>query len=323
MSSQTEPLAGGGASSAGVRASLARTPTVRSRSEALIKALLFGAAAISILTTVLIIASLVVETSQFFGEVPLHEFLFGTEWTPLLSESQQSFGVLPLVWGTLYLSLIGLVVAVPLGLLSAIYLSEYASPRVRKVVKPVLELLAGVPTIVFGVFALTFFTPEVLKAFLGLEVNTFNALSAGIILGFLVLPTIASVSEDAMSAVPAALREGAFGLGANRRQVALRVVFPAALSGVVASLVLGASRAIGETVIILVAGGAVARLALDVDQGYQSMAAYIAFVSRGDAPTGSIEYLTLFAVGLTLFCMTLLLNVVSIRLVNRYRQVYD
>ena len=323
MSSLTEPLAGGGASSAGVRASIVRTPTVRSRYEAVVRALLFGAAAISILTTVLIIASLVVETSEFFGEVPLRDFLFGTEWTPLLAGDQQSFGVLPLVWGTLYLSFIGLLVAIPLGLLSAIYLAEYASPRVRKVVKPVLELLAGVPTIVFGVFALTFFTPEVLRGFAGLEVNTFNALSAGIILGFLVLPTIASVAEDAMSAVPQSLREGAFGLGANRRQVALRVVFPAALSGVVASLVLGASRAIGETVIILVAGGAVARLAFDVDQGYQSMAAYIAFVSRGDAPTGSIEYLTLFAVGLTLFVMTLVLNVVSIRLVNKYRQVYD
>jgi len=284
---------------------------------------LFGAAAVSVLTTIAIVVSLIRETLQFFRTVPIGDFLFGTEWTPLLNENQQSFGVLPLVWGTVYLSLIGLAVAIPLGLLCAIYLSEYASPRVRRLVKPVLELLAGVPTVVFGFFALTFFTPDILKGLLGLEVNTFNAVSAGIILGFLVLPTIASVAEDAMSSVPRALREGAYGLGANKMQVALRVVFPAALSGIVAALVLGASRAIGETVIILVAGGTVARLALDPEQGYQSMAAYIAFVSRGDAPTGSIEYQTLFAVGLTLFLMTLTLNLISIRLVNRYRQAYD
>lgn len=323
MSSLVEPVSNRGSSSDGVRAALARTPTARSRYEGVVRALLFGAAAISVLTTIAIVLSLVRETVNFFGEVPVGDFLFGDKWTPLLNGEQQSFGVLPLIWGTLYLSLIALAVAIPLGLLCAVYLSEYASPRVRRTIKPVLELLAGVPTIVFGFFALTFFTPEVLKGLLNLDVGTFNGLGAGIILGFLVLPTIASVAEDGMSAVPRALREGAFGLGANKRQVALRVVFPAALSGIVAALVLGASRAVGETVIILVAGGTIARLSLDPTEGFQSMAAYIAFVSRGEAATGSVEYLTLFAVGLTLFVMTLALNVVSIRLVNKYRQVYE
>ena len=323
MGSLVEPLANRGSSSDGVRAALARTPTARSRYEGAIKALLAAAAAVSVLTTMAIVVSLIRETVSFFEQVAVGDFLFGDKWTPLLNGDQQSFGVLPLIWGTLYLSLIGLAVAIPLGLLSAIYLSEYASPRVRRTIKPVLELLAGVPTVVFGFFALTFFTPEVLKGLLGIEVGTFNGLGAGIVLGFLVLPTIASVAEDAMSAVPRALREGAFGLGANRRQVALRVVFPAPLSGIVAALVLGASRAVGETVIILVAGGTVARLSLDPTEGFQSMAAYIAFVSRGEAATGSVEYLTLFAVGLTLFVLTLALNMISIRLVNRYRQVYD
>ncbi len=213
--------------------------------------------------------------------------------------------------------------AIPLGLLAAIYLSEYAPPRVRKVIKPVLELLAGVPTIVFGYFALTYFTPTVLRGVFGIEVNQFNALSAGIILGLLVLPTIASVAEDALTSVPASLREGAFGLGASKLQVSLRVVFPAALSGVVAALILGASRAVGETVIILVAGGQVARLGLDPTVGYQSMAAFIAATARGDIPTGSIKYETIFVVGMALFVMTLALNALSIRLVNRYRQVYE
>jgi phosphate transport system permease protein len=307
----------------GDRISLVRTRTPRSVAEQAIRVVLLVAAAVSVVTTVLIVLSLVRETITFFGEVGLGEFLFGTKWTPTLSGDQQSFGVIPLVTGTLYLTAIALAVAIPLGLLAAIYLSEYAPPRVRKVVKPVLETLAGVPTIVFGYFALTFFTPEVLRGALNLPVNQFNALAAGIILGLLVLPTIASVAEDAMGAVPASLREGAFGLGASKLQVSLRIVFPAALSGIVAALILGASRAVGETVIILIAGGQVARLGLDPVQGYQSMAAYIAAQSRGDIPTGSVEYGTIFAVGLTLFAMTLLLNAVSIRLVRRYRQVYE
>jgi phosphate transport system permease protein len=303
--------------------SLIRTASTRSRAEAAIKAGLFAAAALSVLVTVAIVGSLLRETIAFFRHVPIGDFLFGTKWSPLFAGDQQSFGVLPLVWGTVYLSLIALVVAVPLGLLSAIYLSEYAPRRVRRIVKPVLETLAGVPTIVFGYFALTFFTPVVLRDFLGVGVNQFNAVSAGIIMGLLVLPTIASVAEDAMSAVPQSLREGAFGLGASRVQVALRVVFPAALSGVVAALILGASRAVGETVIVLIAGGQTANLGLDPTESYQSMAAFIAATARGDIPTGSIEYETIFVVGFTLLVLTLVLNLISIRLVRRYRQVYE
>jgi len=302
---------------------LTYTKSVRSRGEQAIKVALLAAALVSVATTVLIVLSLLRETIAFFGDVPVGDYLFGTKWTPLLHEDQQSFGVVPLITGTLYLTAIGLLVAIPLGLLCAIYLAEYASPRVRKVVKPVLELLAGVPTIVFGYFALTFFTPNVLRDALHIEVNTFNALSAGIILGLLVLPTIASVAEDAMSAVPASLREGAFGLGANKLQVSTRVVFPAALSGIVAALVLGASRAVGETVIILIAGGQRAQLGIDPTQSYQSMAAFIAATSRGDIPTGSIEFETIFVVGFTLFVMTLALNAISIRFVRKYRQVYE
>jgi phosphate transport system permease protein len=307
----------------GIRTSLVRAPSARSRFEGAIKAGLLGAAGLSVLTTVAIVGSLLVETVEFFGEVPVGDYLFGTKWSPTFAGDQQSFGVVPLIWGTVYLSLIALVVAVPLGLLSAVYLSEYAPVRVRRVVKPILEVLAGVPTIVFGYFALTFFSPQVLRDLMGIEVGVFNGLGAGIIMGLLVLPTIASVAEDAMSAVPASLREGAFGLGASKLQVSLRIVFPAALSGIVAALILGASRAIGETVLVLVAGGQTPNLGLDPQESYQTMAAFIAATARGDIPTGSIEYLTIFSVGFTLFVMTLVLNLISIRLVRRYRQVYE
>ena len=305
---------------AGVR--LTRTPTPRSRFEAGVKIALVAASLLSVVTTVCIVGSLLFETVSFFGEVPVTDFLFGTKWSPTFAGEQASFGVLPLLWGTLYMSLIALLVAVPLGLLAAIYLSEYAPPRVRRVIKPMLELLAGVPTIVFGYFALTFFTPTILQG-LGIEVGVFNALSAGLIMGLLVLPTIASIAEDAMSAVPQSLREGAFGLGANRMQVSLQIVFPAALSGIVAALVLGASRAIGETVLVLVAGGQSPNLGIDPRESYQTMAAFIASIARGDIPTGSIEYKTIFAVGFTLFVLTFVLNLISIRLVRKYRQVYE
>jgi phosphate transport system permease protein len=318
-----EPRYAAASGAHGARVDLTRAPSARSRFEAAIRIALMAAAALSVLTTVAIVGSLLAETIEFFGEVPVGDFLFGTKWSPTFAGDQQSFGVLPLIWGTIYLSLIALAVAVPLGLLCAIYLSEYAPSRVRKVVKPVLEILAGVPTIVFGYFALTFFTPEILGDLLGLGVGVFNGLSAGIIMGLLVLPTIASVAEDAMSAVPHSLREGAFGLGAGKLQVSLRIVFPAALSGIVAALILGASRAIGETVLVLVAGGQTPNLGLDPQESYQTMAAFIAATARGDIPTGSIEYLTIFAVGFTLFVLTLGLNIVSIRLVRRYRQVYE
>ena len=205
----------------------------------------------------------------------------------------------------------------------AIYLAEYARAAVRKTVKPILELLAGVPTIVFGYFALTFFTPVVLKGLLGIDVDVFNALSAGIIMGFMVIPTVASISEDAMSSVPRALREGAFGLGASKLQVSLRIVFPAALSGVVASVVLGVSRAIGETMIVLVAAGQVANLGIDPRDPYYTMTSFIASIAKGDLATGSIGYKTIFAVGTALFVMTLVMNAIAIRFVHRYRQIYE
>jgi phosphate transport system permease protein len=307
--------------------------TVQSRAEApvlraarrrwgedLIKAFLVLCAFISVLTTTGIVLSLVEETISFFGDVPVGDFLFGTEWSPLFEPP--SFGVLPLVLGTLIVSLIGMVVAVPLGLGAAIYLSEYARPRVRKTIKPILELLAGVPTIVFGYFALTFFTPEILRG-IGLDVGIFNGLSAGIIIGFLIIPTVASISQDAMSAVPQSLREGSFGLGASKLQTTLRVVFPAALSGIVASIVLGLSRAVGETMVVLIAGGLQPQWGVDVGKSMETMTAFIATTAKGDIATGSTAYKTVFAVGTTLFVITLIMNLVSIRFVRKYRQVYE
>jgi phosphate transport system permease protein len=318
-----EPRLAAAAGATGGRVELTRSPSARSRFESAIRVALFAAAGLSVVTTLAIVGSLLLETISFFGTVPIGDFLFGTKWSPTFAGDQQSFGVVPLVWGTIYLSLIALAVAVPLGLLTAVYLSEYAPNRVRKVIKPILEVLAGVPTIVFGYFALTFFTPEILQDLLGIGVGVYNGLAAGIIMGLLVLPTIASIAEDAMSAVPASLREGAFGLGAGKLQVSLRVVFPAALSGIVAALVLGASRAVGETVIVLIAGGQAPNLSLNPTESFQSMAAFIAATARGDIPTGSIEYKTIFTVGFTLFVLTLVLNMVSIRLVRKYRQVYE
>jgi phosphate transport system permease protein len=301
--------------------SLTRVRTRRSVGEQAIKVLLAGAAVLSVLTTMGIVVTLLTEASKFFGEIPVGDFFFGTDWAPLAGGDSQSFGVAPLIWSTLYLTLIALLVAIPLGLGVGIYLAEYASPRVRKIFKPIVELLAGIPTIVFGYFALTFFTP--LLTDVGIDLQVFNGLSGGIILGILVLPTIASVSEDAMSAVPQSLREGAFGLGAAKWQVVVRVVFPAALSGIVAALVLGASRAIGETVVILVASGNNPNLTFDLSVSHQNMAAFIANVARSDVSAGSVAYATIFAVGATLFAMTFLLNLVAIRFVRKYRQVYE
>ena len=302
-----------------------RTPVLgvakRRRGEDAIRVVLFLAALLSILTTLGIVFSLLKETLGFLGEVGVADFLFGTEWAPLFSDP--SFGVLPLVTGTLLVTGLALIVAIPLGLGTAIYLAEYAKPAVRKVVKPFIELLAGVPTIVFGYFALTFFTPVILNDLLGLDVPTFNALSAGIIMGFMVLPTVASISEDAMSAVPRALREGAFGLGANKLQVSLLVVFPAALSGIVASIVLGVSRAIGETMIVLVAAGQQPNLTADPRESVETITTFIAATAKGDIATGSTAYKTIFAVGMVLFLMTLFMNTIAIRFVRRYRQVYE
>ena len=302
-------------------AALKRTRTRRSTGEQVIKGLLAFAAFLSVLTTAGIVFELAKEMISFFGDVPFADFFFGTEWQPLAGGESQSFGVLPLLWSTLYLTVVGLIVAVPVGLGVGIYLAEYATPRIRKVFKPVVELLAGIPTVVFGFFALTFFTP--LLQDVGVNVQVFNGLSAGIILGVLIVPTIASISEDALSSVPQSLREGAFGLGAAKWQVTLRVVFPAALSGVVAALVLGASRAIGETVLILIAGGNNPNLTFDLEQSHQNMAAFIANTARADVSAGSIAYGTIFAVGGTLFVITFVLNIFAIRVVRKYRQVYE
>jgi len=306
-----------------VRADLVRARSARSAREGLIKGILVLAALLSIATTTAIVFTLLQQTLSFFGTVSPWDYFTGTKWTPLLAGDQQSFGVLPLLWGTFYLTGIGLLVAIPCGLLAAIYLSEFAKPRVRKAVKPILELLAGMPTIIFGYFALTFVTPTILRGLLGIPVKQFNGLSAGLVLGILVIPTIASVSEDAMRSVPSSLREGAYGLGAGRLQVALRVVFPAALSGIVAALILGASRAVGETVIILIAGGQEPSMTLNPTQSFQSMASFIAATARGDIPQNTLKYETIFVVGFTLFCVTLLLNGVSAKVVGRFRQVYE
>jgi phosphate transport system permease protein len=289
--------------------------------EDLIKALLILAALVSVLTTTGIVIALLRETIDFFGSVGVWEFLSGGKWTPLFEPP--SFGVRPLIVGTFLITAIALLVATPLGLGAAIYLSEYARPRVRKVIKPILEVLAGVPTIVFGYFALTFFTPNILQDFLHLKVDVFNALAAGIIMGFMVLPTIASVAEDAMSAVPQSLREGAYGLGASKLHVSLRIVFPAALSGIVAAVVLGISRAIGETMIVLIAAGQIASNSLNPENPHYSLASFIGATAKGDTPTGSIEYKTIFAVGTLLFVLTLIMNFISIRFVRKYRQVYE
>jgi phosphate transport system permease protein len=289
--------------------------------ELVIRGFLVLAAIISLLTTTGIVYALLEETIVFFGDVGVGDYLFGTKWSPLFEPA--SFGVLPLIVGTFATTAIALVVAIPLGLGAAVYLSEYARPRVRKTLKPILELLAGIPTIVFGYFALTFFTPEILRGFFNLHVSIFNALAAGIIIGFLIIPIVASISEDSMRSVPQALREGAFGLGASKLQVTVRVVFPAALSGIVASVVLAMSRAVGETMVVLIAGGQQPQWGVDVGKSMETLTAFIAATAKGDAPTGSIEYKTLFAVGTTLFVITLVINMISIRFVRKYRQVYE
>jgi phosphate transport system permease protein len=292
--------------------------------ERAIKALLALCAALSVVTTAAIVVSLVGPTVEFFREVGIFEFLFGTDWSPTISP--ESYGVLPLVLGTLSVTLWGLIVAVPVGLGAAVYLSEYARPRVRKLLKPTLEVLAGVPTVAFGFFAFTFVTPliqDIWPGFLGEDPNVFNAGAAGLAIGLLIVPIIASISEDAMSAVPGGLREGAYALGASRMRVALRVVLPAALSGVVASIVLGVSRAVGETLVVLMAAGNTPNLDLTFSESVQAITAYIGVVATGDISTQSLEYNTIFAVGLLLFVVTLGMNLVSIRLVRRYREVYE
>ena len=291
------------------------------RGEGLVLLFLRGAAILSVLVTVGIVVSLLLPALSFFREVSLGEFLFGTRWTPRFT-GQESYGVLPLVTGTLWTTVIALLIAVPFGLGAAIYLAEYAPDRVRKVLKPVLEVLAGIPSVVYGFFALTFVAPYVLRDLLGIGVTTFSVLAAGLVLGIMIIPTVASLSEDAMSAVPQALRQGSYALGANKMRTTLRVVFPAAVSGIAASIVLALSRAVGETMIVALAAGTQARIVTGPTEQGQTMTGFIAQTATGESTPGTLSYNTLFAVGLLLFVLTFLINMISIRLVRRFREAY-
>jgi phosphate transport system permease protein len=281
---------------------------------------LFACAAVTVVTTVGIVIILLAEGSTFFRDVSIVEFLTNDRWTPLFAS--KNFGVLPLVSGTLLIAVGASIVALPLGTLSAIFLSEYASPRVRGVVKPVLEVLAGIPTVVYGYFALTFITPLLQDSFFP-NLGPFNAISAIIVVGVMIVPMVSSLSDDAMRAVPSSLREGAYGVGATRFEVVTRIVFPAALSGIVASYLLAISRAIGETMAVTIAAGATPHLTLNPLESVQTMTAYIVQVSLGDTPHGSLEFRTIFAVAATLFTMTLTMNVIATRVVSRFRERYE
>lgn len=282
-------------------------PRRRWHREGPIRAALFMCAALSVVTTVAIAVTLVTESGRFFAHVSVWEFLTGTQWTPLFRPQQ--FGVLPLVSATLLTSLGAMLVALPVGLGSAIYLSEYAPARLRRVLKPMLEVLAGIPTVVYGYFALNTVTPALRRVFPDMEL--FNTLSPSLVMGIMIIPMIASLSEDAMLAVPRSLREGAYALGSTRFEVATKVVVPAALSGIIAAFILAVSRAIGETMIVTLAGGSTPRLSLNPLIGMQTMTAYIVQVSLGDTPAGSVEYQSLFVVGLLLFTITLAMSAVS------------
>jgi len=284
-----------------------------------IKGLLFLCALLSIVVTVAIVAVLAREAFTFFRSVRVWDFLFGTRWTPLLEP--RSFGVLPLLSGTFLIVVGAAMIGIPIGLASAVYLSEYASARVRGIVKPILEILAGIPTVVYGYFALTFITP--LLRFVLPQTNIFNAASASIVVGIMVLPMVASLCDDALRAVPDSLRQGAYAVGATHMEVSTRVVVPAALSGVVASFVLALSRAVGETMAVTIAAGASPRLTLNPIQSIQTMTAYIVQVSLGDTPAGTIGYQTIFAVGALLFVITLVANIAGHMILRRFREVYE
>ncbi|MCG5221044.1 phosphate ABC transporter permease subunit PstC [Streptosporangium sp. KLBMP 9127] len=287
----------------------------------MIKVVLMAAAMISVATTIGIVAALLEPTIEFFSEISFGEFFGSTTWGPLFNPAH--FGVWPIIVATLEITLIAVVVAVPLGLAAAIYLSEYATPRVRKIFKPVLEVLAGVPTVVFGFFALAFVTPLLRDWFPFLDLEAKNALAAGLLVGVMIVPIVASLSEDSMAAVPNGLREGSYALGASKMLTSVRVVVPAAFSGIVAAVILAISRAIGETMIVAIAGGFKAVFTFNPTNEMSTMAAFIAQAGSGDASVGSIAYKTIFAVGSLLFIMTFVMNWFSARLVQKYREVYD
>ena len=284
----------------------------------IVKWIFFGCATLSILTTVAILVTLIYQASSFFFEVSLWEFLTGTRWTPILKP--RAYGVLPLVSGTLLVTLIAAAVALPIGLMTAIFLSEYAPDKIRRIIKPILEILAGIPTVVYGYFALTFVTPLLQGIFDNLII--FNALSAGLVMGVMIIPMVSSLSEDAMMSVPRSLREAAYALGATRYEVSLRVIVPAALSGIIAAFILALSRAIGETMLVTIAAGATPRMSFDPMESIQTMTAYIVQLSLGEAPVGSLEYNTIFAVGLLLFFITFVMNLLGFWVVRRFREVY-
>ena len=296
-----------------------RTGWRKTLPERLIAAFLIACTWMSVMTTAGIIFVLLFQALQFFGQVSFLEFITGTRWTPLFQSKH--FGVLALVSATFLTALLSMVVALPLGLLSAIFLSEYAPERARRLVKPVLEILAGIPTVVYGYFALLFVTP-ILQS-ISDKIFVFNALSASIVMGLMILPMVASLAEDAMRAVPRSLREGAYALGATRLEVATRVVVPAALSGIAAAFILAVSRAIGETMIVTIAAGQTPNFTLNPFVPIETMTAYIVQVSLGDTPTGTLEYQTIFAVALLLFALTLIMNLLSQYLVRRFREEYD
>lgn len=291
----------------------------RSIRERTIGSLLFCCALASTLVTLGVVVVLLSESVNFFREVPIVDFLTDTRWEPMFQEKR--FGVLPLLAGSFMVAGGAAIVALPVGLFAAIYLSEYARESTRRVVKPVLEVLAGIPTVVYGYFALTFVTPVLRNIFP--ETNIFNAASASIVVGIMILPTVSSLSEDALRAVPRALREGAYGLGATRMEVATRVAVPAALSGIVASFILAISRAIGETMAVTIAAGNLPNLTVNPLESIQTMTAYMVQVSRGDTPQGTVVYQTLFAVGMTLFLITLAMNILSQWVMRHFREEYQ
>ncbi len=304
---------------------------VRAR-ETAIKGVLFACASLSLLTTLTIVYMFITEAvigipphTAFFQDVSLADFLTDTQWTPQYTEKH--FGILPLLCGTVMIAGIGSLIGLPIGLAAAVYLSEYAKPKLRRIIKPLLEILAGIPSVVYGYFALVFVTPYVLRpifqSLLGIDVDIFNAASAGIVVGVMIIPTVCSLSEDALRAVPRGLREAGYALGSTKYDVSLKVVVPAAFSGIVASFLLAISRAIGETMAVTIAAGQMPRLSLNPFRSMETMTAFVVGISLGDTPAGTIEYKSLYAVAFSLFVITLAMNVLAQRVMKRYREVYE